>query len=191
MSALERTFCRSSPWRTFARRAVLPWALQGTAPTGDVIELGAGSGAMAAGAAPSFPDAHFTVTDIDLAMVESATVTLRDIPNVTVARADITDLPYSTGSFDVATTYLMLHHVLDWPRALDEVWRVLRPGGVFVGYDLGDTPIAKLIHVADRSPYRLVSFRALEQKLVSCGFQSVAVRRAVAGHVVRFRALKP
>jgi ubiquinone/menaquinone biosynthesis C-methylase UbiE len=51
----------------------------------------------------------------------------------------------------------MLHHVIDWPAALDEVARVLRPGGVFVGYDLTNTMLARLIHQADRSPYRLLA----------------------------------
>jgi hypothetical protein len=48
MSRFQSAFCRSAPWRTFARRAVLPWALQGFRPQGDVLEIGAGSGAMAA-----------------------------------------------------------------------------------------------------------------------------------------------
>ena len=191
MSTLERAFCRSAPWRTFARRAVLPWALQGTTPAGDVLELGAGSGAMAAGAARAFPNADFTVTDVDPAMVDSAAAALADLSNVTVMQADITDLPYAAESFDVATTYLMLHHVLNWRRALDEVWRVLKPGGTLVGYDLDDTSIARIVHLVDRSPHQLVPRATLEQELHAAGFGNVVARPAFAGHVTRFRARKP
>lgn len=191
MSILERGFCRSSPWRYFARRAVLPWAMQGTTPAGDVLELGAGSGAMAEGVARAFPHVDLTVTDIDPAMVTSAVAMLSGVPNVTVARADVTDLPYAAASFDIVTSYLMLHHVVDWPRALDEVWRVLRPGGTFVGYDLDDTPVARIVHVVDRSPYRLLPRTDLERKLLDLGFGNVAVTPAFAGQVTRFRARKP
>src|SRR3954463_15021260 len=42
MSRFEATVCRSAPWRLFAGRVVLPWALQGVTPGGDVLEIGAG-----------------------------------------------------------------------------------------------------------------------------------------------------
>ena len=52
MSPFEAAVCRSAPWRLVARRLVLPWALQGIRPQGKVLEIGAGSGAMAAGCSP-------------------------------------------------------------------------------------------------------------------------------------------
>lgn len=72
MSAIEGAFCRSGPWRSFARRSVLPWALDGHRLAGDVLEIGGGSGAMAAGVARDYPDVRLTVTDVDEAMVASA-----------------------------------------------------------------------------------------------------------------------
>ena len=39
MSRLESVFCRSVPWSAFARRVVLPWAVQGSSVTGDVLEV--------------------------------------------------------------------------------------------------------------------------------------------------------
>ena len=49
MSRAEAAFCRGRPWRAFAGHAVLSWSLQGFEPHGDVLEIGAGSGAVAAG----------------------------------------------------------------------------------------------------------------------------------------------
>lgn len=191
MSAVESAFCRSLPWRAFARRAVLPWALAGQALEGDVLEIGGGSGAMADGVARTFPEARLTVTDIDQVMVRTARARLSAHHNVTVEQADVTALPFGDHSFDVVTSYLMLHHVIDWPPALVEAARVLRPGGVVLGYDLASTRAARLLHRADGSPFRLLSPEELRDGLAAAGLGEVQIDTAAAGHLMRFRATKP
>lgn len=191
MSAVERAFCRSRPWRVFAHRVVLPWALDDEHLAGDVLEIGGGSGAMARGAARAFPVARLTVTDIDDVMVGFARKRLAAHANVEVRRADVTDLPFGDATFDAVTSYLMLHHVIDWPAALGEAARVLRPGGLLLGYDLTDTRAARILHRADGSPFRLVSPTALRLGLSEAGMTAVAVEESVAGHLMRFRATKP
>ena len=42
---------------------------------------------------------------------------------------DVTALPAADASFDAVFDYGAIHFVADWRRALDEVRRVLRPGG--------------------------------------------------------------
>ena len=76
MSRFEAAFCRGAPWRTLARHVVLPWALQGRRPSGHVLEIGAGSGAMAAELLAMLPDITMTVTDVDPAMVDAAAARL-------------------------------------------------------------------------------------------------------------------
>jgi len=191
MSVVERAFCRSRPWRSFARRMVLPWALRGQRLAGDVLEIGGGSGAMADGVARAHPAARLTVTDLDEAMVEAARSRLAHHANVVVRQADVTDLPFEDGSFDVVTSYLMLHHVIDWAPALAEAARVLRPGGVFFGYDLTDTRVARLVHRADGSPFELISPSQLQDGLAGAGLMDIAVDAAYAGHLMRFAARKP
>lgn len=136
MSTAERWFCQSPPWRWMAGRLILDWALQGVTPRGAVLELGGGSGAMAAETIRRHPDCELTVTDLDPAMVTTAQRRFAGEPRVTVRRADATSLPFADASFDVVVSYLMLHHVVEWRRALAEIGRVLQPGGTFVGYDL-------------------------------------------------------
>jgi ubiquinone/menaquinone biosynthesis C-methylase UbiE len=191
MSTAEQLFCRSAPWRTFARRVVLPWALAGTPVSGDVLELGAGSGAMAEGVMRTHPGISLTVTDLDPAMVHAARDRLSGLAGVTVEQADVTALPFDDGSFDVVTSYLMLHHVIDWPAALSEAARVLRPRGALVGYDFTDTGFARLIHRADRSPHLLVGVADLRHGLEAAGFADVSVRTSYRNHVMRFRAYRP
>ena len=188
MSKAEQLFCRSAPWRVLARGVVLPWALAGTPLTGDVLELGAGSGAMAEGMVRTHPGISLTTTDLDVAMVRAARDRLSGLPDVTVEQADVTALPFDDGAFDVVTSYLMLHHVIDWPAALAEAARVLRPGGVLVGYDFTDTRFARLIHWADRSPHRILGVEELRHGLEAAGFEDVSVRAAYRNHVMRFHA---
>ena len=190
MSCLERAFCRSSPWRYAAERHVLPWALGGDRLTGRVLEIGGGSGAMAQAMARGFPDARITVTDVDDVMVEVASQRLRRIANVRVERADATDLPYESASFDVVTSYLMLHHVIDWEQGIAEAARALRPGGLFIGYDLTDTRLARLVHRLDGSPHRIIAPGELTHGLAAADLTDSAVRVSARGHLMRFRATR-
>ena len=188
MSVLEGAFCRSGPWRLFARRMVLPWALDRHPLRGEVLEIGGGSGAMAAGAARTFGDVRITVTDVDQAMVDVARKRLAAYPQVHVQKADVTALPFDTGSFDMVTCYLMLHHVIDWEESLGEVSRVLKPGGAFVGYDLTDTRLARWIHRVDGSPHRIIAPKELADQLAVAGLREISVRESFRGHLMRFEA---
>lgn len=191
MSAIEAAFCRSMPWRSFARRRVLPWVLNEHSLQGAILEIGGGSGAMAAGVARQFPHARLTVTDLDAAMVQSARLRLASYPNVSVQVADVTAMPFEPRAFEFVTSYLMLHHVIDWKPALAEIFRVLRPGGVFLGYDLTDTRLARLLHQVDGSPHSIIAADELSHGLSVAGFSEVYVGHAVAGHLMRFHARKP
>lgn len=97
---------------------------------------------MAQAMALGFPGAMITVTDVDDVMVRSASQRLRRMSNVRVERADVTGLPYESASFDVVTSYLMLHHVIRWEEALAEAARTLQQDGLLVGYDLTNTALA-------------------------------------------------
>lgn len=191
MSALERGFCRSGPWTLLTTRLILPWALQGVQPQGEVLELGAGSGGMAEAMISRFPGVRVTVTDVDPAMVHAARHRFMGQADTRVEQVDATDLPYDDHAFDYVVSFLMLHHVIDWHGALAEASRVLRPGGRLVGYDLAKTRIARWVHVADRSPHRPVRTEELAPQLTRAGFGSIAVDRSFHGHVVHFVAEKP
>jgi len=69
-------------------------------------------------------------------------------------RADVTALPFQDAGFDVVTAMWMLYHVADLPRALAEVRRVLRPGGLFVAVTNGNRHLASLLTDAGGSPFR-------------------------------------
>jgi len=146
----ERVFCRTALWGVLARRAVLPWALGGVAVSGDVLEIGGGGGAMAAGLLAHYPRAQLTVIDLDPVMAGATRARIAGFgARATVRVGDATALEFDAASFDVVTSFLMLHHVGRWEAAVAEAVRVLRPGGRFVGYDLLGTAASRALHHAD------------------------------------------
>lgn len=190
MSVVEALLCRSGPWRCLSRQ-ILPWGTQGFSLAGEVLEIGGGNGAMAAELGRINRQLRLTVTDLDPVMVRAARQRLVHLPHVVVHQADATRLPYGNGSFDVVTSFLMLHHVVDWESAVSEASRVLRPGGMFLGYDLIASRAASLVHLVDRSPHRLIERGALEPALALAGLQAVTVQYSLRGLVLRFAARKP
>ena len=59
----------------------------------------------------------------------------------------------------------MLHHVGDWKGALSEALRVLRPGGLLVGYDALDGPLVRLLHFGERDRVHLMRRGQFEAEL--------------------------
>jgi SAM-dependent methyltransferase len=95
---------------------------------GDVLEIGAGTGANLPCYGPAV--GSLTITEPQppmLRRLERAARTHR--PDTLVLRAPAEDLPFDDHSFDVAVSTLVLCGVDDQPRALRELRRVLRPGG--------------------------------------------------------------
>lgn len=189
MSILEVLLCRGGPWRWLSRR-MLPWSTQEFTLAGEMLEIGGGGGAMAAELARTNPHVRLTMTDIDPTMVRAARHRFAHLPHATAQQADATHLPYDNESFDVVTSFLMLHHVVHWESAVNEVSRVLRPGGLFLGYDMVASRLTSLAHLANRSPHRLIEHGTLEPVLAQAGFQTIAVRYSFCELVMRFASCK-
>ena len=131
------------------------WRRELLAPLeGRVLEIGAGTGANL----PFYPRslARLVLTDPDRHMqrrLEEASRAGGAAPPVEVAPATADALPFEAGSFDAVVSTLVLCSVPDLARTLDEVRRVLRPGGTLVFLE----------HVAaEDRPSRLAWQRRLE-----------------------------
>ena len=134
MSSFERAFCCGAVWRSSSR--TIARELRAQRLGRDILEIGSGSGSVAVQLLSSDPELAWTAIDIDPHMTQAAGTRLREFPNASAKTGDATALPFSNDSFDSVVSCLMLHHIIDWERAVAEVARVLRPGGTFVGYDL-------------------------------------------------------
>ena len=137
MGGHERLIMATRAYRFLTAHLIAPWALQGVRPQGEVLEIGAGAGAMAAHLLATTPELHMVVTDVDPEMCTLAARALRRYEtNVTVEQADANDLHYADDSFDFVLSFLMLHHTGDWRAPIRQAMRVLRPGGLLVGFDI-------------------------------------------------------
>ena len=191
MSKFEAAFCRSRPWRAFAGGVVLPWSLQGFEPHGDVLEVGAGSGAMAAQLLARTDAVRVTVTDFDSAMVDAARDRLADFGDrATVRQADATALAFPDASFDAVLSWIMLHHVVEWEKALAEAVRVVRPGGHVVGYDLLSTKPLRWFHQVEGARFRMMRLRELRAVVADLPVDQAILSPSLAGFVVRFSLRK-
>lgn len=188
MSRFEAAVCRSRPWRAVTARVVLPWALQGFAPAGHVLEVGAGSGAMAREVLARYPDVTMTVTDVDAGMVDDARARLAEFGDrATTRRVDATAMPFADGAFDAVFSWVMLHHTVEWEKALAEATRVVRPGGHVVGYDLLSTRPMRAIHRRDTEHLRLMHLSGLRAAVAAIHDVDQAILTpSLGGLVVRF-----
>jgi SAM-dependent methyltransferase len=98
---------------------------------GRLLLLGCGAGRHVRAIRRERPDLTVHGTDLSLTGVREA-ARYRDGAAYTVA--DALALPYRTAGFDIVVLFDLLEHVPDVGRALDEIARVLRPGGVFHGF---------------------------------------------------------
>jgi SAM-dependent methyltransferase len=77
------------------------------------------------------PEGSIVGVDLTAAMLARAEqrVEHRQWANIELIRADAARLPFEDDSFSAVCSTLALSLVPDWRRAIDECWRVLRPGG--------------------------------------------------------------
>jgi ubiquinone/menaquinone biosynthesis C-methylase UbiE len=98
------------------------------AASGDVLEVGGGTGANLAFYQPEARS--LTITEPETAMVRRLERRAREqAPQAKILRAPAEDLPFEDGTFDVVVSTMVLCSVSDQPRALRQLRRVLRPGG--------------------------------------------------------------
>lgn len=97
-----------------------------------VLDIATGTGVAAFLAADRVGETGAVVaTDLSEKMVEAVRVeaTRRGAANVSFERADAEELPFDAGPFDVALCVLGMMYPADPQKAIDQMLRVLRPGG--------------------------------------------------------------
>lgn len=187
MNLFHRWYCRTAPWRRKVERT-LTQVLDGSEPLGDqVLELGPGPGLTTELLSARVP--RLTAVEIDDGLARDLHRRLHG-SNVSVLEGDGSDLPFAPQCFTGVLSLTMLHHIRSpalQDRLFAEVFRVLRPGGVFAGRDSVWSPFLQLIHVFDTMV--LVDPVTLPGRLARVGFGDVVVAEVDGGF--RFRARRP
>ncbi|MFD9031124.1 methyltransferase domain-containing protein [Streptomyces sp. NPDC059567] len=126
---------RSHSWRTAANSAA--YLIPELRPGLDVLDVGCGPGTITADLAALVAPGRVTAVDAAEDVLDKARATSaeRGLENVEFAVADVHDLDFPDDSFDVVHAHQVLQHVGDPVRALSEMRRVCRPGGVVAARD--------------------------------------------------------
>jgi len=109
-----------------------------------LLDVGCGAGHLPASLGRRFPTLQIQAVDLADEMVARAREATRGLDNVTVSQADALQLPFGAEQFDFAISVASIKHWPDRVRGLQEIFRVLRPGGrlyiieVFRGASLTD-----------------------------------------------------
>ena len=185
-------------WRQEAiRRSALP-------PGGRMLDLGAGTGDLAAEALCQFPGRVVIAADFTVEMMTIGR-TLKDA-SLAWSAADALHLPFADASFDALVSGYLLRNVSSLQQALGEQHRVLKPGGRLVALDTTRpprSPLSPLINFhlhtvipalgqlltgeAEAYTYlpdstqEFLSAEQLAARLVQAGFRQVGFRRLMFG----------
>jgi SAM-dependent methyltransferase len=123
--------------RTSNRQAafVLPYLRPGM----KLLDVGCGPGTITVGLADAVAPGWVVGMDHDPASIEQAAAlaSQRGIAGARFQEGDALSLPFADGVFDAVFENDMLTHLAGAaPRAAEEAWRVLKPGGFFAARDV-------------------------------------------------------
>ncbi|HKZ86178.1 MAG TPA: ubiquinone/menaquinone biosynthesis methyltransferase [Anaerolineae bacterium] len=111
----------------------------GLQPGDRLLDLGAGTGALAREARRQCPDCYLIAADFSLEMMHVGRART-DNAVTNWCAADALRLPYSDETFAAVVSGFLMRNVIDIPLALSEQHRVLKPGGRCVVLDTTRPP---------------------------------------------------
>lgn len=138
--AIAEGFNRVATWpqmrflRWYVARRALRLVSRGTA-----VDLGCGPGHLVFLLARRAPELHVTGIDLSDTMFAAATTYAQQAglgDRVAFRLGDVQRIPFPSHSVDLVVSTLSLHHWSHPVAVLNEVARVLRPGGTYLIFDL-------------------------------------------------------
>ena len=107
-----------------------------------------------------------------------------------VVQADAAAVPFAERTFSSAVAVLMLHHLRTraaQENAFREAFRVLRPGGTFLAFEIEDNLLHRVIHIG--SVFVPIDRADIADRLSAAGFSRIKLDSRSGGF--RFSAMRP
>ncbi len=187
MNETHLQFLASPQWAQMLQDELVPW-LEAAGDLGDhLLEIGPGPGLttdLLRGRV-----SKVTAVEVDPSLGEPLRRRLEGT-NVEVIVADAVEADLPAGSFSSAACFSILHHMPSselQDRLFEEIYRVLRLGGIFVGQESLDLEPIRAGHADD--VFTPVDPDELVRRLASVGFR--ATRTDLLGFHFRFVSQKP
>ena len=145
---------------------------------GVILEIGCGEGQGAKNILRYFTPKSLISIDLDPKMIKRARKRLKD--NRVVFRVqDASDLSeFADESINVVVDMAIIHHIPNWQECIHEIYRVLKPNGLFLLQDASiesftTTWFGKMLHRLLDHPYgQMYTKSELESKLMLAGFKN-------------------
>jgi SAM-dependent methyltransferase len=186
MNRMHRWLCSSNRWRGTIHQRI-PWVLSGADLGQDVLEVGPGPGLTTDLLRATAQ--RITAIEIDSRLAEKLSFRFHG-SNVEVVTGDATMMPFQDAEFSGGISMTMLHHIPSpelQNKLLSEVWRVLKPGGSFVGSDSLHSLMMRMIHIGDT--FVPVNPDTFGRRLETAGFKVLDIETGATAF--RFHAQKP
>jgi len=123
---------------------------------GKVIEIGCGSGYGTKLINHYFKPKEIYGIDVDEKMIYLAKK--NKLPNVLFSVGDATKLPFKDASVNGVFDFAVIHHIPNWKKSIDEIYRVLKKRGqAFIedaSYETFNTPFGKINKIFCDHPYQ-------------------------------------
>lgn len=131
--------------RRYATKNWFDWiADRVPAPDGKVLDIGCGPGWFWRRVADRWTPPHLTLGDISKGMLADAEARLGDIYSIDTVELDAVALPFADAEFDAVFAMHVLYHASDPHKALRDIARVTKPGGMVVVTTVNDDDLAML-----------------------------------------------
>jgi SAM-dependent methyltransferase len=170
--------------RDILRRRALVHEALGAVPGDRVLDAGCGPGFYVAETLDRVgPEGSVVGVDASAPMLALAAKRCEGHDNVGFEEGDVTALPVADADFDRALSVQVLEYVADIPAALAEIFRVLRPGGRVLIWDVDWATVSwhsqdparmgRLLEAWDRHLTHVSLPQTLAPKLRASGFEDV------------------
>lgn len=157
------------------------WKMIGKVEGKSVLDAGCGTGRLIK---ILFEKGAF-VTGLDIAP-EMLKVARKKFKKAEFVEGSVEKMPFEDESFDMVTAGFVIVHLKDLRKFFDEVYRVLKPGGVFVLTNVNQRKAPKL-RLANREDLVITSFYHIPKQVISAleeSFFNIEEEKFVHGNAV-------